>query len=235
MTALPFAGSIGTVSFFRHALALDERRVKFQPEYRKFDAEETRDIPLGQAEGKDRCGHPDNNATLPRAKEIWFMGCHSDVGGGNDLDDQSSLANIPFRWMLREAEHCGLLIGKVGLLLCDPITRIPEVRIALETMVSASIYSIIASRDEVPQRYPSPKERALIETSVGSDSLHKLIDLAASADTADIQEEKDDRLRSKKESLTGMLYRALEYVPRMPLKIWRPKDGIYEEVPGMTG
>lgn len=163
------------------------------------------------------------------------MGCHSDVEGGNDVDDDSSLANIPFRWMLREAEHCGLLIGKVGLLLCDPITRIPEVKESLQAMVPASIYSIIALRDESSQRYPSPGERRLIESSVRSDMLHKLIDLAAFTDTTDIREVEDDRLRNKKESLTGMLYRALEYVPRMPLKVWRPNAGVYEEVPGITG
>jgi hypothetical protein len=97
MTGLPFAGFVGTISFFRQVLALGERRVKFQPEYRKFDAEGTLSIPLGQTNGNDRCGHPDNSATLPRAKEVWLMGCHSDVGGGNDSGDHSSLANIPFR------------------------------------------------------------------------------------------------------------------------------------------
>jgi hypothetical protein len=30
-------------------------------------------------------------------KEVWFMGCHSDVGGGVDLNMAESLSNIPFR------------------------------------------------------------------------------------------------------------------------------------------
>lgn len=30
---LPFASGVGSVQYFRQALALDERRVKFQPEY----------------------------------------------------------------------------------------------------------------------------------------------------------------------------------------------------------
>lgn len=31
--------------------------------------------------------------------ECWFMGCHSDVGGGNTLNDYPSLSNIPFRYI----------------------------------------------------------------------------------------------------------------------------------------
>lgn len=36
-------------------------------------------------------------------KEVWFAGCHSDVGGGNVPDTSSnSLSNITIRWMVRE-------------------------------------------------------------------------------------------------------------------------------------
>lgn len=52
-----------SVCYFRHALALDERRVKFLPEY--------------------VCGgetHEDNGgSTTSRVKEVWFAGCHSDM------------------------------------------------------------------------------------------------------------------------------------------------------------
>ena len=47
------------VCAFRHALALDELRVKFLPEY---------------ANGGDG---PDS--TGPKVKEVWFSGSHSDV------------------------------------------------------------------------------------------------------------------------------------------------------------
>jgi len=58
--------------FFRHALALDERRVKFLPEYvhggtalpRKPPSEEPR-----QPYTKER----------PHVKEVWFRGSHSDM------------------------------------------------------------------------------------------------------------------------------------------------------------
>ncbi|CUA70407.1 hypothetical protein RSOLAG22IIIB_00770 [Rhizoctonia solani] len=35
-------------------------------------------------------------------KEVWFAGCHSDVGGGNVPDSQHSLSDITLRWMVRE-------------------------------------------------------------------------------------------------------------------------------------
>lgn len=48
--------------YFRHALALDERRVKFMPEY--F-------VELNSHRGKS-----ENN---DHAKEVWFAGSHGDV------------------------------------------------------------------------------------------------------------------------------------------------------------
>lgn len=37
--------------------------------------------------------------------EVWFRGCHSDVGGGNG---NYGLSNIPLRWMLYQAKRHGL-------------------------------------------------------------------------------------------------------------------------------
>ncbi|KAK7036456.1 hypothetical protein VNI00_011653 [Paramarasmius palmivorus] len=87
------------VCFFRHALALDERRVKFLPEYARGGigpaAEET-EVP--------RSG-------MPHSKEVWFMGTHSDIGGGN-IANTELLNNSPaLRWMTREAILTGLLLN----------------------------------------------------------------------------------------------------------------------------
>lgn len=71
------------VTYFRQALALDERRVKFQPEFRHCSPDSQ-----GTANG------------IPRNKEVWFLGVHTAVGGGSESDDGPSLANVPFRWML---------------------------------------------------------------------------------------------------------------------------------------
>ena len=55
------------VCFFRHALALDERRVKFMPEYLVFSQ------PLTNPPSSLQSQHPDH------VKEVWFPGVHLDV------------------------------------------------------------------------------------------------------------------------------------------------------------
>lgn len=64
----------------RHAVALDEMRASFQPT-------------LWNA-GADR-----------DAREIWFPGAHSDVGGGYA---ETGLSDGALLWMMEEAQHCGL-------------------------------------------------------------------------------------------------------------------------------
>ncbi|KAI8623542.1 hypothetical protein F5Y19DRAFT_371434 [Xylariaceae sp. FL1651] len=115
----------GTAHYVRHAVAVDERRVKFKPALLSQDIRATADI---------------NDEDL---KEVWFPGCHGDVGGGwpavadNPLDynkemtvwqrfknlfttrkpgeatkdvraDPFQMSDIPLAWMIRELE----LVGK---------------------------------------------------------------------------------------------------------------------------
>jgi hypothetical protein len=65
------------VCYFRHALALDERRVKFLPEY----AYGGRAKPPAQTDDKDET--LTESKRLPRqlahTKEVWFPGTHSDM------------------------------------------------------------------------------------------------------------------------------------------------------------
>lgn len=47
----------------------------------------------------------------PDVLEVWFAGCHSDVGGGEELNTEKySLSNIPLRWMVRQIilSQCGI-------------------------------------------------------------------------------------------------------------------------------
>jgi len=45
----------------------------------------------------------------PDIKEVWFAGCHSDIGGGAVCNDvEQSLSNISLRWMVREIIASGL-------------------------------------------------------------------------------------------------------------------------------
>lgn len=43
-------------------------------------------------------------------KEVWFPGCHSDIGGGLKLERQENwaLSHVPLVWMVHEAQRAGL-------------------------------------------------------------------------------------------------------------------------------
>jgi len=66
-----------------HALALDEHREPFRPTF--------------FAQWSDAPGQ--------RLEQVWFAGCHSDVGGG--YHDQP-LSDPPLRWIQQRARECGL-------------------------------------------------------------------------------------------------------------------------------
>lgn len=114
---------IGTANHVRHAVAIDERRVKFKAAL--------------LAQDKENADH--NHEDI---KEVWFPGCHGDVGGGwpaskdNPFDngkemtfwqrvkhiwttrknkepekalgaDRLQLSDVPLAWMIREIELVG--------------------------------------------------------------------------------------------------------------------------------
>ena len=69
----------------RQALAVDERRMKFEP-------------CLWDAVDESCCEDP-------RVKQVWFEGCHSDVGGGYK---DTGLSDTALLWMVAEANEQGL-------------------------------------------------------------------------------------------------------------------------------
>ncbi|KAB8342812.1 hypothetical protein FH972_022410 [Carpinus fangiana] len=113
---------VGTAQHVRHAVAVDERRVKFKPALLEQDTKS-------------------NKATHESHKEVWFPGNHGDVGGGwaapkedskkrehlswgewfkhvfwTDKDsvpskgasfDHYQMSDIPLAWMIRELETVG--------------------------------------------------------------------------------------------------------------------------------
>ena len=110
------------VSHIRHALALDEKRSWFQcTTWGGLD----RDLHQhnGRLPGCSRAWKPEPNAEQT-VKEVWFRGCHSDIGGGCR---ERQNAEITLRWMLREACGEGLVLNKKGAALVaesDPIGAI---------------------------------------------------------------------------------------------------------------
>lgn len=84
---LPWTFHNPKVAIVRHALAIDERRAFFRTNKWHEDAA---------------------SAATTDIRQVWFAGCHSDVGGGFPRE-QSGLAQISLGWMLKEAKAAGLL------------------------------------------------------------------------------------------------------------------------------
>ncbi|KAJ7097706.1 hypothetical protein C8R44DRAFT_859850 [Mycena epipterygia] len=90
---LPLTSSAQHICIFRHALALDERRVKFLPEY---------------VDGGGSAQQSDPKFTSFDVKEVWFPGTHSDIGGGIKKNGNLNLSTVPLMWMENEATLAGL-------------------------------------------------------------------------------------------------------------------------------
>lgn len=139
---LPFTTANNNIRYFRHAMSLDEHRVRFKPNLwtRPTKEHEERGVKSHHMprsirrhfpkQHESECkGSPDSEATkgshhhhasqdemeqqftatdtLPiiqtDVEEVWFAGCHCDVGGGSVKNGtRNSLARIPLRWMIRQ-------------------------------------------------------------------------------------------------------------------------------------
>ena len=77
------------VSFARHAIAIDEKRVDFAP----------------------TLWMPKPGVDL---KQVWFSGVHSDIGGSYAPDKKTKTlaSDTPLRWMIKEAKKAGLKFEK---------------------------------------------------------------------------------------------------------------------------
>jgi hypothetical protein len=171
-TNLPFTAANSAVKTFRHALSLDERRAKFQPNlyhrpspnpakdpqhaspvvapasyfnFNRFGSEmmaEGADInkrfsfktsPTSNLNsdrsdiGKDQVPpdgvlSEDAEVAATDVLEVWFSGCHADVGGGSVTDSVSlSLSQVTLHWMLREvvSSQCGIRFDHEALRRLD--------------------------------------------------------------------------------------------------------------------
>ncbi len=72
------------------ALAIDEYRLQFQPAIWRQQP----------------------HARQQEMRQAWFVGAHSDVGGGYP---ESGLSNVSLGWLTRRAARCGLVIDEAGL------------------------------------------------------------------------------------------------------------------------
>ncbi len=79
---LPYTQRIYGNTVVRHAVAIDERRAFFRPNL------------ISEKNGTN-------------LKQVWFPGCHADVGGGLP-ERQGSLSNYALEWITEEAQLVGL-------------------------------------------------------------------------------------------------------------------------------
>ncbi|MHC1551235.1 phospholipase effector Tle1 domain-containing protein [Phyllobacterium sp. K27] len=96
---LPYTRTNPSVEIFRHAMAIDEHRRMFrlnrwiEPQPFVADPFDT--------------SAPDKQQDI---KQVWFTGCHSDIGGGY-AESQSALSKFPLDWMIDEAAAYELKIN----------------------------------------------------------------------------------------------------------------------------
>ncbi|KIJ46890.1 hypothetical protein M422DRAFT_226573 [Sphaerobolus stellatus SS14] len=157
---LPFTTSNSVINTFRHAVSLDEHRARFPANlYNRPTAHEAAlgtqpgempkvDVkypgPPHQQQRSDSGKHKTMRAQereftesegrnrLTDVLEVWFAGCHCDVGGGSvDNESRHNLARIPLRWMIRQCflaktgiRFHGELLRTIGL---EPASLYPEV------------------------------------------------------------------------------------------------------------
>lgn len=77
---LPLTDKWEHINIFRHALALDERRVKFIPECIMRAPVLGKDgRPVSLSNKKYNVGTVNRKVLIERVKEVWFAGSHSDV------------------------------------------------------------------------------------------------------------------------------------------------------------
>ncbi|KAG1816717.1 uncharacterized protein BJ212DRAFT_1271296 [Suillus subaureus] len=102
---LPSTDTCDHICYFRHALALDERRVKFLPEYvygGMSDRPKSQFVPPPKDEYRHKEDHAEDRVK-DRVKEVWFAGSHSDTNVLNFQD-------MPLLWMREEALEAGLVL-----------------------------------------------------------------------------------------------------------------------------
>ncbi|KAF8882160.1 hypothetical protein CPB84DRAFT_221766 [Gymnopilus junonius] len=127
---LGFTRTNDIVRTFRHAIALDEHRVKFKQSNWSGPPKEVPD-------SADR-PHSKKPRVQTDVEEVWFAGCHCDIGGGSVANGtRPNLAHISLRWMIRECfrKNSGMIFDSEHIKI-----------IGIEP---SSIYPIVKPRPEI--------------------------------------------------------------------------------------
>ncbi|OJJ85234.1 T6SS phospholipase effector Tle1-like catalytic domain-containing protein [Aspergillus glaucus CBS 516.65] len=172
----------------RHAVSIDERRIKFQPvlfanesgikRRRPIIYEQTEEVFAADSDG------PEDDAPTD-LEEIYFAGDHSDVGGGWRPDRENNetypTSHIPLAWMVNEAVRAGL------------------------TFDEKKIEQLTPDLWEVTSPGQTPTSPTTTETT-----LCQVQDTVRTAETAQIHDSLDF---DSGKGLTTFFWRLLEYLP----------------------
>ncbi|KAG8792628.1 hypothetical protein FRC12_005407 [Ceratobasidium sp. 428] len=113
--------------------------------------------------------HADPNKIEPDTDilEVWFAGCHSDVGGGEELNTTKySLSNISLRWMVRQIiiSQCGIQFNQNALKEMDiPLPTLSFGRSNLDTVFhyKPDVEAVNAAKDREQQDAIAPMHDSL--------------------------------------------------------------------------
>ncbi|TCD62865.1 hypothetical protein EIP91_006271 [Steccherinum ochraceum] len=137
----------------------------------------------------DKCNHETD------VLEVWFAGCHCDIGGGSVSNDTPhNLARIPLRWMIRQCFlaktgirfHSDLIPG-VGL---DPNALWPVVSPRPKALDNAAISSI----PEIPSGPPGGSTVKGHDRGSTSGTLVNYADVPPAGSVLTLTEEQEDLL-----------------------------------------
>ncbi|KAF8883579.1 hypothetical protein BD779DRAFT_829377 [Infundibulicybe gibba] len=163
-------------------------------------------------------------------EEVWFAGCHCDVGGGSVPNSTTTnLARIPLRWMIRECfkTHSGILFNTEGLrnVGLSPGDLFPKIRPRPPALPVGS--SCIAGTPLVTKKKGKKGKKGAVPTSYADGdgpSAHPIVESEEELDLADALSPIYDQLS------LARLWWLLEYIPIEQRRQELAPDGNFEWV-----
>jgi hypothetical protein len=166
----------------------------------------------------------DSDSEVQDIKEVWFSGCHADIGGGWILEEGEdvALSHIPLVWMVREVERAGLRFDPVKLraLNCAPEEQprshnaVPQIEVEAASPSSDPNEMIFDGKSSVASPATPP-----VETPHRKSRFHHHIHTAA------VKGRIHDVLqfRNGVGALSVISWNLMEYMPfrRMVCKSWK--------------
>lgn len=228
----PFSGSNGIVRRFRHALALDEHRIEFMPNPWHNHSEDPSPAKHGpgwetEVIEDDFEYHFDKPTDR---KEVWFAGCHADVGGGSNRSNGiHTLANPSFQWMVSEVlKHAPYVLFRPDAF--EPENGFSALTVTKTDLVPKPAHSLaLSTLRRAPTTDPSParttKPLPFVNASEDSATLNAMeveeeqtvVVVEQTDPEADANAPMNDQL------VEGLVWLILEYIPFS--KYYQDEDG----------